>query len=134
MNVSVTGHQHPDKRPHELPDRLLKSGSDLSKNKRSVSLAGVPLGGSSAPCEEGVFYVIGWRCQPCEAFRKKPKQKQPLPPIITACNVCPSPAADAYFTDSPGTAQGLREEKWHGDDNARAKRAVQGKAGARLSG
>ncbi|MCL7941601.1 hypothetical protein M8009_15030, partial [Halomonas sp. ATCH28] len=39
LNVAVTGHQHPDKRPHELPDRLLKSGSDLDEG--SVSLAGV---------------------------------------------------------------------------------------------
>ncbi|MDX1464851.1 MAG: hypothetical protein R3215_04020, partial [Halomonas sp.] len=30
---------------------------------------------------------------------------------ITACNVCPSPAADAYFTDFPGAVQGLNEEK-----------------------
>ncbi|WP_217641102.1 hypothetical protein, partial [Halomonas saccharevitans] len=33
---------------------------------------------------------------------------------ITACNVCPLPAADAYFTDFPGTAQGLDEEKCQG--------------------
>ncbi|MEQ6890207.1 hypothetical protein ABE957_16160, partial [Halomonas sp. CS7] len=30
---------------------------------------------------------------------------------ITACNVCPLPAADAYFTDFPGAVQGLSEEK-----------------------
>ena len=34
----VTSHHLIDKRPHELPDRLLKSGSGLSK-ERSVSLA-----------------------------------------------------------------------------------------------
>ncbi|WP_221766050.1 hypothetical protein, partial [Halomonas nitroreducens] len=27
---------------------------------------------------------------------------------------CPSPAADAYFTDSPGVAQALRRKKFQG--------------------
>ena len=127
----MTGHRHPDKRPHELPDRLLKSSSPCW---------------SSAPGEEGVFYRIGaWRqarcCRASDAASKggcrsgpwralqevvrilpksatlsigdfrhvaeKRQEKQRLPPLSTAGEVGPSPAADAYFTDQPALTQGF---------------------------
>ncbi|WP_192035908.1 hypothetical protein [Halomonas sp. YLGW01] len=42
---------------------------------------------------------------------EKPKQKQVLPTLFTASDVCSSAAADAYFTDYRGAVQPLSFKK-----------------------
>ncbi|MCJ8285343.1 hypothetical protein, partial [Halomonas sp.] len=44
---------------------------------------------------------------------EKAFSKQSLLPPLTACDVCSSPAADAYFTDRGRPWQALRVKKFH---------------------
>ena len=152
-------HRAIDKRPHELPDRLLKSGFEPCSGEASRLLPAGANSVSPAPCEEGVFYRFASACQavvgdalhpvhvsadrpslpaemaanralsePCKTSGahsteravivnrnvSKVNRKTPCRTITsatsTACNVCPSPAADAYFTAFPGGVQAPTEK------------------------